>query len=928
MTAYGYSRAEFLQLRLDDIQPQDEVRRLLADLNSTGLVLPHFGQWHHHTKDGRRAVVELTAHLVEFETRPVALIMARAIAGPTQSDAHHASDERYYAIFTQSLDGILFTAPDGRIFAANPAACRLFQRTEEEICRLGRDALVDMSSAGSAVAERQQTGRFRGELTVLRADGNSFPAYVSSMRFMDDSGQERAVLFFHDVSDRKQAEKAFQESQALFHSFMNNSPAAAYIKDDTGHYVYVNPLAAQVLGRDRREVLGKTDADLWPAEIASELQGNDAAVFDMGLVMQAEESTGLADDIHHWLTLKFPITLPGRRLLGGMSMEITERLKAEAALRESDHKRIKESLSLARTLSSALPLETRLQELCQTTVELIDCDRSSIFLRDGEYYRARFNYGNPADIAVAFPKFTVHQHYPIVAYAVESPGRVVIENDTLHSTLIDTELARQARILAIMVVALRDDTGSPIGFITAEYNERPGTFAETSSILLLGLASAAEMAVVTDRHAAARRQVEETLRQINSTLENRIAERTHDLVQVNASLLAEIAARQRAEDTVRLSEDRYRIISQSISDYAFSFQIVEDGSVSFDWLTESFTKVTGYPVEEVLGQRNPLNSYTHPDDLLSIEQTIQTLEPERPTTYEFRLRRKDGAVRWIRSYIQRVGNSPDTPIRIHGAAQDITDRKQAREEIERLNKTLEQNVSELLTLNQELESFSYSVSHDLRAPLRHIHGFVELLHKHLEATLDDRSRRYIAVLTKSAKRMGVLIDDLLAFSRTARTELHATRVNLTQLVTEVMRDFADETVTRQIVWDVEPLPEVYGDAALLRIVLSNLMGNAVKYTRPRSTAQITIGWTAAAGKECVCFVRDNGVGFDMHYVDKLFGVFQRLHRDDEFEGTGIGLATVRRIVHRLGGRVWAEGELDQGATFYFALLSAQKGIEG
>lgn len=838
------------------------------------------------------------------------------------------SGEWSRAIFTRSLDGILLLSEAGLIFAANPAACWMLQRPEEEMCGLSLNAVVETSRVDSAEVARAWPGHFRGELTMLRADGNPFPANVSATRFTDDSGQERTVVFFHDVSDRHQVEKAFQESQALFRSFMTHSPAAAYIKDDKGRYVYTNPLAAQILRRHSHEIIGKTDADLWPANTARILQGHDTTVLDMDQSIQVEESTEMADDIHHWLTLKFPIAGPARRLLGGVSVDITDHIAAETALRETHAKRIRDSLSFARTLSSTLSIETRLQEICQTTVELLDCDRSSIFLRDGEYYRARYNYGNPADIAATFSTFAIHHRHPLMAHAVEIPGRVVIEHDALHSALLDAEVAKQLRILAVMLVALWDDTGAPVGFLTAEYNEYPGTFAKMAAPLLLGLARVAEMAIMTERHVTARQQAEEALRHANSELEARVAERTRDLAQANADLRIEIAARQRAEDTLRSSEERYRIIGQSLSDCAFSFKITKEGHNIVDWVTDNFTKIMGIQPEETFGSPNPLKNTMHPEDWTRNIRILTAPEPDAPTTFEFRLMHPERGLRWIRAYIQRVGIEPDRAIRCHGAAQDITDRKQEQEEIERLNRIMSQRVNELSDLTRELEAFSYSVSHDLRAPLRHLHGFVELLHKHTAATLDDEGRRYIEVITKSANRMGQLIDDLLAFSRTTRTELHPTRVNLTHIVNEVVLDFATETETRKIVWDISPLPDVYGDTAMLRVVLTNLLGNAVKYTRPRGAARITIGTTTTAEHDHVCFVRDNGVGFDMRYVEKLFGVFQRLHRADEFEGTGIGLATVRRIVHRLGGRIWAEGELDKGATFHFSLPLAQKGTEG
>jgi signal transduction histidine kinase len=241
-----------------------------------------------------------------------------------------------------------------------------------------------------------------------------------------------------------------------------------------------------------------------------------------------------------------------------------------------------------------------------------------------------------------------------------------------------------------------------------------------------------------------------------------------------------------------------------------------------------------------------------------------------------------------------------------------------------LERKVADRTARLQTLNEELEAFSYSVSHDLRAPLRHIDAYTQILREEAADMLNAASQRHLAVINDAARRMGALIDDLLEFSRMGRSELKRGRVNMEQLVEEVRGETERETKDRAISWSIGNLPEVKGDRALLKQVWVNLLSNAVKYSRHGAQAEIRIGATARDG-ETEFFVQDNGAGFDMEFADKLFGVFQRLHASDEFEGTGIGLANVRRIVGRHGGRTWAEGEVDRGATFFFTLPATDKG---
>jgi len=399
-----------------------------------------------------------------------------------------------------------------------------------------------------------------------------------------------------------------------------------------------------------------------------------------------------------------------------------------------------------------------------------------------------------------------------------------------------------------------------------------------------------------------RKQVEERVSQINDELEQRIQERSLELLE---------------------SEQRFRLMVDNLRDYCMFFLDAE-GHIS-DW-TDSAQRMEGDSPTEVLGRHvSQLFNRSDPDASKESADKILRLAASRGQhEQQAWYTRKDGSYYWAHSVLIALRDDQGELKGFAKITRDMTDAKRLDDLMRNINDELENRVAnrteQLLLANKDLESFSYSVSHDLRSPLRHISSFVSLLEEHLEGQLDDMARKYLGTIGSSARHMSQLIDGLLAFSRLGRAAVNLTPVDLTLLVDAVVSQLAHDTQGRVVDWVIAPdLPVVQGDALLLREVWANLLGNAFKYTRPRERARIEVGWSVDPAVGYTFYVRDNGVGFDTQYAQKLFGVFQRLHRASEFEGTGIGLALTRRILERHGGSIWAESQVGHGSVFHFSL---------
>lgn len=405
------------------------------------------------------------------------------------------------------------------------------------------------------------------------------------------------------------------------------------------------------------------------------------------------------------------------------------------------------------------------------------------------------------------------------------------------------------------------------------------------------------------------RQLNQALEKQNFNLEQAVEHRTAELSQLNEKLQTEISERQRAEAALKESEELFR---QVFENAPIGIALAHPSNYQFAAVNPAFCSMLGYEADELKAEGCP--TISHPDDFEQEFPYAQQLLKREISGYQLvkRYIRKSQDIMWGNLTARTIRNEADEILYILGLVDDITERKQAQDDLIKRTAQLEET-------NRELESFSYSVSHDLRAPLRHINGFVAALSRQLGdtgATADPKVQHYLGVIQDSSKKIGLLIDGLLTLSRIGRRQMERRPVDLNHLVDQaicLVKSTLDTNASVQFV--LEQLPVVQGDSALLQQIFTNLIDNAVKFSKGQSSAQITI----SALPDGTLFVKDNGVGFQMEYADHLFGAFQRLHSRYEFEGMGIGLAIVQRVVRRHGGVIWAESQPGQGACFYFTL---------
>jgi len=681
-----------------------------------------------------------------------------------------------------------------------------------------------------------------------------------------------------EIAERQRTEAALRQSQAMAEGLFDSAPDAIVVVDRDGRIVRVNAQAETMFGYRHDELHGQPVEILLPERFterharhrAGYVAGPRARPMGTSLDLYGRRKDGREFPVDIMLG---PLETNGEVLVLSVIRDITERKWAEREIRLLQT--ITVAISQAGDLDAGLGIALR--QICETTGWILG--EAWIPSADGGALEC-----SPAwyGAAAGLDRFRTASEGLTFVPGAGFPGRVWVSKQPVWAQDVTTDLSFHRAELA-REAGLKAGIGFPV------------------------VANKDVMAVMIF-FAFERREEDERL----------VA-----MVSVIAGQLGLVIQRRRAEEALREREQQLSSIYDTAADVIFYLAVEKDGRYRFASVNPAFRSTTGLADEQVVGKRVD-EVIPEPSLTLVLERYGEAIREKRIVRWEetsdYPTGRLTGEVS-VAPVFDAAGNCTH----LVGAVHDITQRKQAEEEIRQLNAELEQRVTErtaqLEAANKELEAFSYSVSHDLRAPLRGIDGWSLALLEDYHEHLDEQGRQYLDRVRSETQRMGQLIDDLLQLSRLTRAELRQEPVNLSALAQVLAARLQETEPGRQVEFNIQAGLSARGDANLLEAVLSNLLSNAFKFTSQRAEARIEFGQTEIQGERAF-FVRDNGAGFDIAYAQKLFGAFQRLHKASDFPGMGIGLATVQRIIHRHGGRVWAEAGVNQGATFYFTLEEA------
>jgi PAS domain S-box-containing protein len=876
--------------------------------------------------------------------------------------------------------GVLYWSPEMRtLFGARPDEQVSFQRFIAAVQPEDRERV---RAAVERAHDPAGDGVFDVEYRIVRHDGGIRWLTTRSQTHFEGEASARhpvrTVGAVVDITERKRAEQALRESEGRLQQAVRVSGIGIFDHDQRTDAIYWSPEQRRIYGwgAEERVTLEKFIACVHPEDLegigTQVRRAHDPAGdgrFDV------EHRIVRRDGETRWLTTRSQTFFEGKgsarhpvRTVGGV-MDITERVQADQAIRHSEAL-LAEAQQTAHLGNFERNLVTGKAVWSDETYRLLGFEPGSVEPRidsvlkvvhpdDREQFLAAYergmkpenggHYGVEHRVLLSDGSERILRHRATVTF--DEAGRPIrifgTSQDVTEARLSEQALRESETRFQTLIETVPDP-------IVVHVDGRH-VYANPAALKLLGAKSVDEivgsdaLAIV---HPDSRELVRERIRQHhlgepvprNVEVQWLRSDGTPIEVEITAVpfllngkqavhvMARDISERKRAETALRASEERYRSVVSAMAEGV----VLQDASGAIVTCNERARELLGLGEEELLGRTSldPQWRVIRDDgSAFPGEQhpAMMTLRSGKPCLgIVMGVYRVHGSLVWLFVNSEPLFSSGKTaPDGVVTTFSDITEQRRMDAELRSLNQELEARVAErtaqLDAANKELEAFSSSVSHDLRAPLRHIVGYIDLLKRTHMGDLSDEGKRRLDIIADAARRMGNLIDSLLAFSRIGRQALQLGSVDLDALVRDVLQELQPETEGRDVIWEISPLPQVTGDRTLLKLVLTNLISNAVKFTRDRAPARITIGCDEADGRR-VFFVKDNGAGFDMRYADKLFGVFQRLHSAEEFVGTGIGLANCKSIIERHGGRIWAQSAPNAGATFHFSLPRAARRV--
>ena len=775
---------------------------------------------------------------------------------------------------------VVAEAQTGRIVVWNAAATRIFGYSSSEVLGHSWTVIVPerlKAQCEAGMARYRDTGHGPYidsnavlELPAVRKDKEEITIEIvlspmEPIRDLEGTEGRLVVAIIRDVTEREEVKKVLRESEERYRSLVQHTSDTITVLDASGTIIYVSPAVERMTGYKPEERVGTNAFDSVHPDDRERASGIFTEILKTpGIHLPLEFRVQHRDGSWRYLehTVNNLLDDPAMGAVVINSRDITERKRAEAEIR-----RLNEDLE-ARVAERTIQLESALAELEQRERRLLESERQlrQLFENSADALFVHDDHGRFVDCNA--------QACRALGYTREELLELSVADLATH--LISEEERREKKGRTLWERARRGAPGRMVGFEENELRRKDGTTFPV------------EVGVGALEYKG-RRLIFASVR--------------------------DTTERKLAEAALKESERRYRAVVEQAAE---GILLVDVDTKRVLETNAAYQDLLGYSTEEALR--------------LSLYELVP-YSREDMDCYVERVLESGSYVSGQRCHLRKDGSLVDVEVSanvvyyggreiICMVVRDITERKRAEEDLRRLNEELEGRVrwrtAQLEAFNNELEAFSYSVSHDLRAPLRAIDGFSQILLEDYEDKLDEEGRLYLRRTKNASQRMGHLIDDLLNLSRMTRSEMRRESVDLSALVEGVVEDLRGTSPEHEVDVIVEEGLVVNGDESLLRVALENLLGNAWKFTRDRARPRIEFG-TLEHEDTPAYFVRDNGVGFDMAYADKLFGAFQRLHSTGEFEGTGIGLATVQRIIHRHGGRVWAEGNIGSGATFYFTL---------